>query len=60
MSLASMVLVGLLAVAIVLAAVSAWGTIESVNAEDAGSAWGWTGIFLGTSLMATWLFWSLV
>lgn len=47
---------GLLVAMVGCAAISASAMMASVNEEDAGSAWGWAAVFLGTSLVAAWCF----
>jgi hypothetical protein len=60
MSYVDLARLGVLGAMIVLAAISAWGMIASVRAQDAGSSWSWSAVFLGTSLIAAWFFWRLL
>lgn len=49
-----------LACTVLMAALSAWILIESVNDWDAGSAWMWGALFLASSLFAALWFWRLM
>jgi hypothetical protein len=51
---------GLLVATIGIAAISGWFMMVSVEEGDAGSAWGWAGLFLVISLVGAWCFWRLV
>jgi hydrogenase/urease accessory protein HupE len=53
-------LLGTLLVLVSLAAISALAMIASAREGDAASAWMWAAIFVGTSLLAAWLFWRIV
>ena len=60
MSLFTFVPLALLAGSVLIAAISAWTLIESVNDWDAGSAWMWGAVFLLSSLVAALWFWRLM
>jgi hypothetical protein len=51
---------GLLVVMTGMAAISGAVLVNSIEDEDAGSAWAWAGAFVVTSLLTDWLFWWLV
>jgi hypothetical protein len=51
---------GLLGAMIGLAAISGLVLRVSLNEGDTGSSWVWASVFLLTSLIAAWCFWSLV
>jgi hypothetical protein len=60
MSSANAALLGTLLALVSLAVISALAMIASVREGDAASAWMWVAIFLGSSLLAAWLFWRIV
>ena len=60
MSLADVVRLGLLIIAVGWAAISGRALIGSIDEGDAVSAWGWGAMFTGASLIAAWYFWRLV
>ncbi len=51
---------GLLMVMTGMAALSGAVLVNSIEDEDAASAWAWAGAFVVTSFLADWLFWWLV
>jgi hypothetical protein len=53
-------LLGTLLAMVALAGLSALAMIASVREGDDTSAWMWAAMFLGTSLLAAWIFWRLV
>jgi hypothetical protein len=53
-------LVGLLVAMTGIAAISAWVLATSVKEGDSGSAWVWAVVFLGSSILDSLAFWTLV
>jgi hypothetical protein len=53
-------LLGTFLAMLALAGISALAMIASVREGDDTSAWMWAAMFLGTSLLAAWIFWRLV
>jgi hypothetical protein len=53
-------LLGTLLAMVALAGISALAMIASVREGNASSAWMWVALFLGSSLLAAWVFWRIV